>query len=93
MYSESDTDSEYMSLYSDEEEPIDYDYDDNAGTDCDENDEKGDDHNYTCKKPRKSSRSKDASSDQDVETPLLVTQVATVTLEKLPLDKLNKMSK
>ena len=91
--SESDTDSENMSLYSDEEEPTDYDCDENVGTDCDENEEKVDDHNYTCKRRRTSSRSEDALSDKDEEIPLLVTQVATVTLEKLPLDAFNKMSK
>ena len=91
--SESDTDSENMSLYSDEEEITDYDCDENVGTDCDENEEKVDDHNYTCKRRRTSSRSEDALSDKDEEIPLLVTQVATVTLEKLPLDAFNKMSK
>lgn len=91
--SESDTDSENISLYSDEEEITDYNYDENVGTDCEENEEKVDDHNYTCKKPRTSARSKDALSDEDEGIPLHITQVATVALEKLPLDAFNKMSK
>ena len=91
--SESDTDSEHMSLYSDEEELTGHDYDENMGTDCDESEGKVDDHNYTCKKPRTSAHKEDALSDEEEDTPLLVTQVATVALEKLPLDAFNKMSK